>query len=324
MHDPLPHDLPTVLIADDSDTVRALVRFELESAGYAVVEAENGEVALEQARTGVVDVVLLDVEMPVLDGHATIVQLKADPETAGLPVVFLTARSEGDDVVEALRLGAQDYLRKPPTTSELLARVGAALQVSQLRSELARRTQELDRMSRTDHLTGLFNRRHLDDVLQATAASSRRHSFPFTVLIVDVDHFKQVNDTAGHQAGDEVLQSVARRLSEALRTEDLVGRWGGEEFLVLAPHTDLVGGQVLADRLRADIEATAVPTSAGVLRVTVSIGGAAASEPGDGVEALLRAADRSLYACKAAGRNRAEVVAMPSAPDPDLGAPAVV
>ena len=301
----------TVLVADDSATVRALVGVELEAAGYDVVEAEHGARALEIVRAGGVDVVLLDVEMPVLDGHATIQQLKADPATADLPVVFLTARSEGDDIVEALRLGAQDYLRKPPSTAELLARVRAALEVGRLRAELARRTEELDRMSRTDHLTGLFNRRHLDEAMQATAAASRRHAVPFTVLILDVDHFKRVNDTVGHAAGDEVLQRVAERLTAALRTEDLAGRWGGEEFLVVAPHTDLGGGHVLAERLRAVVGATSVQTSAGPLSVSVSIGGAVcpADQAAD-VEDLLRTADARLYEAKAAGRDRAVVTAV--------------
>ena len=303
---------PTVLVADDSATVRAVVRLELETAGYAVLEAEHGAEALAAVRDGRVDVLLLDVEMPVLDGYATIAQLKADPATAHVPVVFLTARAGGDDVVEALRLGAQDYLRKPPSAAELLARVGAALQVSALRAELARRSEELDRMSRTDHRTGLFNRRHLDEVMTAVAASSRRHSFPFTVLLADVDHFKRVNDTVGHQGGDDVLRAVAARLSEAVRTEDSVGRWGGEEFLVLAPHTDLEGGQVLAERLRAAVAATPVATTAGLVPVTVSIGGATTEEPGAEVDTLLRTADAGLYAAKDAGRDRTDVRPVPA------------
>ena len=218
----------TVLVADDSPTVRALVRMELEGAGYSVVEAEDGEQALAAARDPErpVHVVLLDVEMPVLDGFATIAALKAESATLDLPVVFLTSRRQSEDVVDALRLGAHDYLRKPPEATELLARVGAAVQVTALRAELRRRTEELDRMSRTDHLTGLFNRRHLDDALHAVLASARRHSFPLAVLLVDVDHFKSVNDGYGHDAGDRVLQSVAGALGAAVRTEDLVGRWG--------------------------------------------------------------------------------------------------
>ncbi|MCW2714253.1 MAG: response regulator receiver modulated diguanylate cyclase [Frankiales bacterium] len=299
----------TVLVADDSATVRALVRFELETAGYAVVEAADGQEALHLASAGGVDVVLLDVEMPVLDGFGAITELKRDPATAELPVVFLTGRSEGGDVVEALRLGAQDYLTKPPQTPELLARVGAAVQVSGLRAELRRRTEELDRVSRTDHLTGLHNRRHLDEQLHGMLSSSRRHGVPLTVLIIDVDHFKRVNDTAGHPAGDAVLQEVASRLVTSVRDEDVIGRWGGEEFLVLAPHTDLLGGQALAERLRLGVAACPVVVGETALDITVSVGGATVGERGDANTGggVLQLADANLYAAKEGGRNRSDV-----------------
>ncbi len=297
----------TVLVADDSATVRALVRLELEAAGYEVIEAEHGQQALDAARSSELDAVLLDVEMPVLDGFQTIAALKDDPRTADIPVVFLTSRSASEDVVGALRAGAHDYLRKPPDPAELLARVAAAVEVTALRSELRRRTDELDRMSRTDHLTGLFNRRHLDESLQAMVSSSRRHHFPVSVLLVDVDHFKAVNDRYGHEAGDVVLQGVASALGSAVRVDDVLGRWGGEEFLVLAPHTDLAGVQVLAERLRQQVSAHAVATSAGEVAVTISIGGATTVGLGTPVDEVLRAADERLYAAKAAGRDRAEV-----------------
>ena len=297
----------TVLVADDSATIRVLVRMELEAAGYEVVEAEDGQRALETVRGGRVDAVLLDVEMPVLDGFQTIAALKEDPLTADIPVVFLTSRSASEDVVGALRAGAHDYLRKPPDPAELLARVAAAVEVTALRGELRRRTEELDRMSRTDHLTDLFNRRHLDESLQVMVASSRRHQFPITVLLVDVDRFKQVNDRYGHEAGDVVLRAVAQALSGAVRVDDVIGRWGGEEFLVLAPYTDVAGARVLAERLRASVARTPVPPVVGTVAVTISIGGATATAPGTEVDLVLRAADEQLYAAKAAGRDRAEV-----------------
>ena len=302
-----------VLVADDSATVRALVRLELEAAGYDVVEAEDGSQALEAAQAGGLDAVLLDVEMPVLDGFATIAALKADPRTADLPVVFLTSRGTSEDVVGALRLGAHDYLRKPPEPAELLARVAAAVEVSGLRTELRRRTEELDRMSRTDHLTGLHNRRHLDESLQVVLASSRRHAFPVSVLLVDVDHFKAVNDVHGHEAGDAVLQAVAQALRQAVRADDVLGRWGGEEFLVLSQHTEVEGARVLADRLRAAVGRVRVAVPGGAIAVTVSVGAATASGPAAGVDDVLRAADAQLYAAKAAGRDRASVTLLPPA-----------
>ena len=209
--------MTTVLVADDSATVRALVAAELEGAGYDVVEVGDGEQALAVVRAAEppVDLVLLDVEMPVRDGFSTIAELKKDEATRDLPVVFLTSRDSGEDVVEALRLGAHDYLRKPPQAAELLARVGAAAEVSGLRQELRRRTQELALASRTDHLTGLLNRRALDGRLHELVASTRPHRYPMTVLLVDVDHFKSVNDQLGHDAGDAVLVEVAGRMAPA-------------------------------------------------------------------------------------------------------------
>ena len=292
-----------VLVADDSPTVRAVVRVELEASGYVVLEAEDGQEALDVAAKEHLDAVLLDVEMPVLDGLETIAALKADPATADVPVVFLSARDSGQDVVDALRLGAHDYLQKPPQPAELLARVAAAVEVRRLRSELQQRTEELDRMSRTDHLTGLANRRHCDEELSTAVGSTRDHAFPLAVLLLDVDHFKGVNDRLGHEGGDEVLREIAARLRRAVRAEDLLGRWGGEELLVLAPQTGLEGAGVLCERLRAAVNDAPVPTSAGTLPVTVSIGAAVVTGPGAAVDSVLRTADERLYAAKGAGRD---------------------
>lgn len=300
----------TVLVADDSPTVRTLVRMQLETAGYRVLEAEDGEQAVKAVRSAPVDAILLDVEMPVMDGLKTITALRQDPGTRDVPVVFLSSRDSGDDVVEALRLGAQDYLRKPPEEAELLARVAAAVEVRRLRAQLQQRTDELDRMSRTDHLTELANRRHLDEVLALTAGSTREHSFPVTVLLLDLDHFKSVNDRYGHEAGDVVLRCVGERLQGTVRAEDVLGRWGGEELLVVAPQTDLAGGRQLAERLRAAISAEPVQTPAGPVHITTSVGGVTVLGPGHERDGVLRVADRQLYEAKAAGRDRTQVTAM--------------
>ena len=302
-------------MADDSGVVRALVRLELESAGYSVVEAVDGQQAVDVALTGDVAVVLLDVDMPVLDGYGAIAALKADHRTSDLPVVFLTGRTDTEDVVEALRLGAHDYLRKPPAPAELLARVRAAVEVTALRQELRRQAAELDRQTRTDHLTRLSNRRHLEDQGQQLLSSSRRYGFPVTVLLADVDHFKRVNDTAGHPAGDAVLQELARRMAAVVRDDDVLGRWGGEEFLVLAPGTDGDGARILAERLRTVVSAHPVQTEAGPVAVTISLGGVACDAPGYAqlFELAVRTADRNLYQAKAEGRDRSHV----TGPDAD-------
>ena len=299
-HDVPARPAPVVLVGEDSDTVRALLVLELEAAGYAVLEAADGHAVLDLAARCAPDVVLLDVEMPVLDGWKTLTALKQGPATAEIPVLFLTGRTGTADVVRALERGAHDYLRKPPEPAELLARVAAAVRLKQLQDALRRQSTELDRLSRTDALTGLHNRRHVEEHLLAHESGSRRYGYALAILVVDVDHFKAVNDRSGHAAGDAVLRQVAELLRSTVRFEDLVGRWGGEEFVVIAPHTDVPAARVLAERLR-----TAV--AAGTAGVTVSIGGSAAVA--SSAAALLATADANLYAAKDAGRDRTAVTA---------------
>ncbi|MCU1592065.1 MAG: diguanylate cyclase [Frankiales bacterium] len=283
---------PLVLVADDSAAVRAVLRGGLETAGYGVIEARTGQEAIDQAGSNDVSVILLDVEMPVLDGHRTLAALKANPSTRDVPVVFLSDRGAGEDLVQALREGAHDYLRTPPEPAELVARVGAANRMKQLQDELRRRAVELEQVSRTDHLTRLPNRRHVEERLRAVLASALRHGHPAAVLVVDVDHFKSVNDQRGHAAGDQVLVQIASTLAAAVRAEDILGRWGGEEFIVVAAHTTRGAAAVLAERLRSAVE-TLTP-------VTVSVGGACTAEVGLRV---VDVADANLYAAKTAGRN---------------------
>ena len=231
----------TVLIADDSLVIRAVVRGGLEDEGYHVTEAVDGLAALAQCRQDPPDVILLDVEMPGIDGFQVLRILKRDADLKDIPVVFLTSRSDIDDVVAGLRGGAHDYLKKPFEHVELLARVGSAVHVKKLQDQLRQRNVELDRMSRTDALTGLYNRRHLDEELVRQQSDAHRHHDPLCVLLLDIDHFKKINDSFGHPAGDLVLCAFADRLRSELRSSDIAGRWGGEEFLIIMPRTDLAG-----------------------------------------------------------------------------------
>jgi diguanylate cyclase (GGDEF)-like protein len=292
----------TILVADDSMVVRAVLRRQLETDGHTVVEAVNGEEAIDACREYHPDVVLLDVEMPVLDGHATLARLKADPQLKDIPVVFLTGRVDTADVVNGLRLGAHDYLRKPFEANELMARVSAALRTKWLQDELRARNAELDRVSRIDMLTNIYNRRHLDEHLRAVISAARRHDRSVGVLIVDIDHFKNVNDEHGHLAGDAVLREVAARLQQAMRTEDALGRWGGEEFLAVLTDTPPEGVRVMAERLRQVVAAAPFTLDDGSqIRVTVSVGHTNGRED---AEVLVHRADDALYVAKAEGRNR--------------------
>ncbi len=292
----------TILVADDSMVVRAVLRRQLETDGHTVVEAVNGAEAIDACREYHPDVILLDVEMPVLDGHATLERLKADPQLKDIPVVFLTGRVDTADVVNGLRLGAHDYLRKPFEANELMARVSAALRTKWLQDELRARNAELDRVSRIDMLTNIYNRRHLDEHLRSVISAARRHDRSVGVLIVDIDHFKDVNDEHGHLAGDAVLREVAARLQQAMRTEDALGRWGGEEFLAVLTDTPPDGVRVMAERLRQVIAAAPFTLDDGSqIRVTVSVGHTNGTED---AEVLVHRADDALYVAKAEGRNR--------------------
>jgi two-component system cell cycle response regulator len=294
---------PVVLVAEDSLVVRAVLRRHLEERDYNVVEADDGNAALSTCREIRPDVVLLDIEMPGLDGHQVLAALKADPELAEIPVVFLTGRTSTDDIVEGLRLGAHDYLKKPFEASELIARVSAAVRMKKLQDELRARNAELDLVSRTDSLTGLANRRQLVERLGEMGSASRRHDRVLGVLMLDIDHFKRVNDTAGHDAGDCVLREFAARLARLPRVEDVVGRWGGEEFLALLPDTDFEGSRLFGQRVIGAIAAEPFQLPDGTkLDITVSIG--CAVEVAHDPEKLVANADAALYEAKAAGRNR--------------------
>ncbi len=297
----------TILVADDSMVVRAVLRRQLEADGHIVVEALDGKEALRVCREARPDVVLLDIEMPVLDGHTTLERLKADPELRDIPVVFLTGRVDTADVVRGLRLGAHDYLRKPFEGSELMARVSAALRTKWLQDELRARNAELDRVSRIDMLTGLYNRRHLDEHLRSAISAARRHHRTVAVLLADIDHFKLVNDDHGHVAGNSVLKEVAARLLRTVRTEDALGRWGGEEFIAVLSDTSADAVAVIAERMRQVIESSPFELEGDLaVPVTVSIGHTSGC---DDAETLVHRADDALYQAKAAGRNRVEAYA---------------
>ena len=297
-----------VLLVEDSAVIRALVRRMLVAGGHAVVEAAGGAAALTVCREQQPDVVLLDVEMPEMSGWDVLAAMKADPDLRDVPVVFLTGRSDTTDMVDGLRLGAHDYLRKPCEPTELLARVQAAARVKRLQDELRQRNEDLDRISRTDALTGLRNRRHVEEYLAKLTSLARRNVEPMAVLVIDIDHFKSVNDTYGHEAGDAVLREVAGRMLDSIRLEDMVGRWGGEEFLVVLPNTTDQGAAELAERLRqvvADMPCRLADGDA--VQVTISVGCAASLI--DDAGRLVRSADAAMYEAKQTGRNRVVMAA---------------
>ncbi|MEU4604420.1 diguanylate cyclase [Kribbella sp. NPDC023972] len=300
-----------VLIADESALIRAVARDILEEEGYRVAEAGDGLTALEACRQEPPDVVLFDIEMPGLDGYQVLAELNSNAELKHIPVVFLTSRASVEDVIVAGRRGgAHDYLKKPFEPAELLARVGSAIQIKKLQDELRQRNADLDRMSRTDELTGLYNRRHLDEELVRLHSDASRHHQLISLLLLDIDHFKRINDAYGDPAGDQVLRTFAERLRAVLRAGDIAGRWAGEKFLVVLPRTDLAGAREVAERIRF---ITAFdPVVADGKEISMTVSGGCALGPGESVEAVVSLADRCLYEAKQAGRNRVVIATFPS------------
>ncbi len=292
-----------VLIADDSRVVRALVGSHLAAAGYEIREAADGNAALAALEQGGLDVVITDLNMPGHDGFEVLASAKKI--APGVEVIILTGAhsNDMDAAIRALRMGAHDYLIKPPSRAdELLLTVERALEKKALRDTNQRLMRQLETLSLTDQLTGVPNRRAFDQALDQEAARAQRHALPLTVVILDIDHFKKVNDTYGHGGGDEVLRSFARVASGSLRRGDLLYRYGGEEFVALLPHADLSGGIAVAERLISTVAKTPVTLGSTVVQVTASAGVAClgSASPAE----TLSKADAALYEAKRSGRNR--------------------
>lgn len=286
-----------VLIIEDSRTVHAFLRTHLKDEPVELSAAHDGGQGLELARTLGPDVILLDVEMPGLDGFEVCRRLKADAATRVIPVIFLTGASSTERKIEGLNLGAADYVTKPFDPAELRARVRGALRTKYLLDLLSQKAQ-------VDGLTGLWNRAYLDHRLATEVSKVLRHGGALSCVMLDVDHFKSINDRFGHPCGDEVLRLLGRILLEHCRAEDVVCRYGGEEFAVLTPGVAGAGAASLAERLRAAIAAASFIHAAVAVPLTCSFGVAEAAEDGMGI---LARADRSLYQSKAAGRNRVTI-----------------
>jgi diguanylate cyclase (GGDEF)-like protein len=287
--------ITTVLVVEDDAGIRALYREVLRMRGHRTVEVERGDEALMEARACAPDVVVLDLGLPGLDGLGVLAQLKADVALCSVPVIVSTAWDDTATVTQALDGGAHDFVRKPFIPDELAARVDAAVRMKAERDALSADASR-------DPLTGLPNRRHLTTELEREHALARRGRPAFSVLLLDVDHFKAVNDDRGHQAGDLVLAEIADRLRGRARTSDVVGRWGGEEFLIVAPDTSATGAVSLAEDLRAAVSEAAIEIDGKAVTVTASVGVAAWER--ETVEELVARADQALYEAKKAGRDR--------------------
>lgn len=297
-----------VLVVDDSAPERAAVVETLRQWGELeeVIEADDGLAALRMMAEKRPDLVVCDLVMPDCDGMQFLRLRAAKPELASIPVLILTSDSELERKVELFERGASDYVKKPFDPRELVARVRVHLRLTLLTEDLEAANEKLYKLSCTDPLTDLFNRRHFNNVLKTEVARVSRYNFPVSLVVCDIDHFKRLNDDHGHFGGDEVLRGVASALGKVVRKADLIARYGGEEIAVVLSNTGKTGAANLAERLRAAIESTELSAGDAKLRVTASFGVATAEPKGDVTSStqLIHRADRALHVAKRRGRNR--------------------
>jgi diguanylate cyclase (GGDEF)-like protein len=302
-----------VLIADDDPITRRLLEAFLQKWGWEIDVASDGAEAWRalQKENGP-RLALLDWTMPGMDGLDVCRELRRRERQPYVYTLLLTAKQEKQEIVAGLDAGADDYLTKPFDPDELHARLRAGKRIVELQDQLVRVQQALREQATHDALTGLWNRGEILEVLRRELDRSHRSGNPVGVVMVDLDYFKNINDTYGHLSGDLVLSTTAQRMRSAIRAYDSIGRYGGEEFVIVAPECDAQSTREEAERLRALVSREPVETPEGALSLTASFGVASSGEsketdPGS----LLKAADAALYQAKQKGRNRVELAAAP-------------
>ena len=306
-----------ILFADDSRTLRTALSDQMRSMGHEVIEAQEGRQAVELFRAREPDLVVLDVDMPVMNGYETAREVRALAGDHGwIPIIFLSGNVQDTDIAMGIEAGGDDYLTKPVSATVLRAKINAMQRITDMRRRLVDVTRELARMndslreqSSMDSLTGIPNRRSFDAAFEREWNHAVRSSKPLALILGDVDHFKRYNDTYGHQRGDECLKAVAGAMRTAARREvDVVARYGGEEFAMLLPDTPAVSALLVAGRVLEAVRGLRLPheSSSTSDHVTMSLGvcatvPAVAQRP----EELVKAADQALYDAKSRGRNQA-------------------
>lgn len=293
----MPNEMPlsTVLLVDDSPSNIRVMAAVLQER-YRVKTATSGQQCLDMALKHKPDLILLDIEMPGISGYETCRELKDMSETRDIPIIFVTGRDNIEDEELGLRIGAVDYITKPIRPVILSARVDTHV-------TLKRQQDRLLQLAMHDQLTGLYNRHYMLEMVEQRIARARRHNTPLTTLIIDLDHFKKINDTHGHIAGDQILEQVSALLQRQCRTEDTIARFGGEEFIVLMEPCSLNQAHYKAEVMRHQISEL-MPSS---IPVTVSIGAAELSDHDENFNDLLKRADDALYRAKENGRNCTEL-----------------
>ncbi len=300
----------TLLIVDDSAGLREEVRRLLGRVDFVsrFQEAENGIEGYKKVLAAPPDLILCDLVMPSVDGFKFLNLVRSRAEVRDIPIILLTGKTDVETKIRGLELGASDYVTKPFDGGELLARIKVQLKIKALQDALRQSNERLQELSSIDPLTHLYNRRYFMGALASEFERTVRYDPPLAFVMVDIDHFKTLNDTYGHQAGDDVLRGMGELIRQQVRASDIPARYGGEEFCVLLPETPVEGAREFAQRLRLAVEARGFPAQGQHLRCTVSIGVASCPSPRvSDEEDLIRLADEALYEAKSAGRNRVVV-----------------
>jgi two-component system chemotaxis response regulator CheY len=300
-----------ILIVDDDPLSRRLLNVSLAWGKHEVLEAEDGQIAWDLWQHDPVRLIITDWMMPNIDGPELIRRIRAAQTSGYTYIILLTARGTKTEIVTGLRSGADDYLTKPFHTEELLARVNIGERILNLEESLNSSNQKMQFLATHDGLTDLLNRRAIQEHAEAEINRAYREHTAVSLALLDVDHFKSINDRYGHLTGDQALLHVAQLLREKTRPYDWVGRWGGEEFLIVLPNATLVDAGVVAERIRVAIEQTPLALAGnGQLSLRASLGCACLMNQSEGeapplsLDELVHKADEALYRAKETGRNR--------------------
>ncbi|MTV48861.1 diguanylate cyclase [Heliobacillus mobilis] len=296
-----------ILIVNDSALEARILMDELSRSGFQVENARDGEMALAMIDSFQPDVIIADIVLPRLNGWDLARRLKENVDTSDVPIIFASSSENKSDRFESLKAGGSDYITKPIDYEELLLRIEVALRHKISIDSLKRREGILRAGSVRDTLTGLYNRRYFDQKLTEELARVDRFGSMLALMMIDIDHFKHINDTYGHLVGDKILINLAGRLNQRVRATDTICRFGGEEFALVAAETDLKGAFVLAEKIREIVSAEAYVISDELtINVTASFGITECRKHNETVQSLIDRADKALYQAKRNGRNRVE------------------
>lgn len=299
-----PGKMTKALIIDDVADNVDLMTFDLQDEGYEVISANEADAGIKLAEQEVPDIILLDVNMPGISGIEACRKIRGDEKIRDIPIILVTANHMDDDIEVGLDAGANDYVTKPYHYEVLAARIRTALRLKEAQDRLVELNNRLEEVATTDSLTGLYNRRHFLELVSVELARAWRHNLPLAICIMDVDKFKQINDINGHLIGDQVLIEIAQVCQSQCREVDIMGRFGGDEFVLCCPDSDAQGALMLTERCREMVNKLEIEGLSQETKASVSWGIASLEDSDKDIASILARADQALYKSKSMGRNK--------------------